>query len=239
MKKLLLLIPTLLLGCSHPLPTPGTLTPQSLTTTTPHHVSYQYLLYLPPNYNPHQSYPLVLFLHGVGERGTDVSKVAAWGPPKLIAAGQQFNFILAAPQCPDHQWWHIDDLEVLLSSLLHDYPNIDHSRLYLTGLSMGGCATYDWILRDPHTFAAAAPICGSSNPTQVHYTSPLTPIWAFHGEADPVIPPDGSRLMVAAYLHDHAEAKLTLYPHLGHNAWTPAYNTPELYTWLLSHHLPH
>jgi predicted peptidase len=228
-------------GCSHvpppPLPPPGTLTHQSLDKTVPHRATYNYLLYLPNSYDPKKSYPLVLFLHGAGERGTDVDKVRAWGPPKLIDAGQQFDFILAAPQCPPGQWWRLDDLEVLLDDLLSHYP-IDHSRLYLTGLSMGGCATWDWLLRDPDRFAAAVPVCGWSNPVEPAYVDCRTPVWAFHGDADPVIPVDGSRRMVAAFRNRGVEAKLTEYPRVGHNAWSPTYANPEVYEWLLSHRLP-
>ena len=84
----------------------------------------------------------------------DVERVAAWGPPKLVAAGRQFGFVLVSPQCSKGDWWRVDDLEVLLKDVERRYA-IDRSRVYLTGLSMGGCATWDWLLRDADTFAAA------------------------------------------------------------------------------------
>lgn len=216
-----------------PMGVPGTQTRQALDTTVPHHVAYKYLLYLPKSYDPTKTYPLVLFLHGAGERGVDVDKVRAWGPPKLVDAGQQFEFILAAPQCPEGQWWHVDDLEVLLDDLVAQYP-VDRSRLYLTGLSMGGCATWDWVLRDPEKFAAAVPVCGWGNPTLVSYARPVTPVWAFHGDADKVISVEGSKVMVEAWRKlGRAETRLTIYPKVGHNSWSAAYGDPEVFPWMM------
>jgi predicted peptidase len=210
-----------------------------LDKTVPHHVGYQYLIYLPEGYGQEagRKYPLVLFLHGAGERGGDVTKVAMHGPPKLVAAGKQFGFVLVSPQCPAGQWWRVDDLEVLLDDVEQRYA-IDRSRVYLTGLSMGGCATWDWVLRDPHRFAAAVPVCGWSNPVEPAYVDCRTPVWAFHGDADSVIPVEGSRRMVEAFRKRGVEAKLTEYPKVGHNAWSPTYANPEVYEWLLSHRLP-
>lgn len=209
-----------------------------LDKRVPHHVGYRYLIYLPEGYGSEagKEYPLVIFLHGAGERGGEVGKVAAWGPPKLVAAGKQFGFVLVSPQCPAGKWWRVDDLEVLLKDVEERYP-IDRSRVYLTGLSMGGCATWEWLLRDAHTFAAAVPVCGWSNPIEPAYVDCRTPVWAFHGDADPVIPVEGSRRMVEAFRKRGVEAKLTEYPGVGHNAWTPTYANPEVYEWLLSHRL--
>jgi predicted peptidase len=232
----------LLQGCAtSPTSTPsqvpaGELAKAVLDKSFTRRVVYQYFVYLPKDYgqDPAKQYPLVLFLHGAGERGTDLDRVKSWGPPKLIAAGQDFDFILVAPQCPLGQWWHVDDLEVLLDDVLARHP-IDRDRLYLTGLSMGGCATWDWILRSPKTFAAAAPICGWGNPVLARYAAPETAVWAFHGDADPVIPAEGSTRMIDALKKvDRAEAKLTLYPKVGHDSWSPTYSNPELFTWLLS-----
>lgn len=227
-----------LLGCAaqSTVPVSGALTPRALDVTVAHHVSYKYLLYLPKGYDGEKAYPLVVFLHGVGERGSDVRKVEAWGPPRLVAAGEQFDFVLAAPQCPAGRWWRIDDLEVLLGDVEKRYA-IDRSRVYLTGLSMGGCATWDWLLRDPHLFAAAVPISGWSNPIAPLYGDCVTPVWAFHGGADPVVPVEGSEKMVEAFRKKGVEAKLTIYPKVGHNAWSATYANPEVYRWMLGHHL--
>jgi predicted peptidase len=226
-------------GCTQfkPLPPmPGEQTRQTLDKTVPHHVRYRYLVYLPEGYDGRKAYPLVMFLHGAGERGSDVGRVAAWGPPKLVAAGRQFGFVLVSPQCEQGDWWRVDDLEVLLKDVERRYA-IDRSRVYLTGLSMGGCATWDWLLRDANTFAAAVPVCGWSNPVEPAYVACRTPVWAFHGEADPVIPVEGSRRMVEAFRKRGVEARLTTYPGVGHNAWTATYANPEVYEWMLSHRL--
>ena len=249
MKKSVLVAVALSLGILHgcapkraavPAQTPGVLAAASIDKTVPHRVKYDYLVYLPKDFgsDPAKRYPLVLFLHGAGERGTDVNKVATWGPAKLIKAGQDFDFVLIAPQCPAGQWWHVDDLEVLLNDVVDRY-RVDRSRLYLTGLSMGGCATWDWVLRRPNLFAAAVPVCGWGNPVLARSAAPTTPVWAFHGDADAVIPVAGSTQMVEAIKKaGRAEVKLTVYPKVGHDSWSPTYSNPELYTWLLAQRRP-
>jgi predicted peptidase len=215
---------------------PGEQRASVLDTTVRKHVSYRYFVYVPEDYghDATKRYPLVLFLHGAGERGDDVNKVTIHGPTKLIAAGQDFDFILLAPQCPAGQWWHVDDLEVLLDDAMHRYP-ADPDRIYLTGLSMGGCATWDWILRDPTRFAAAVPVCGWGNPAFARLAPPATPVWAFHGEADPLIPVEGSTLPVKALQEaKRAEVKVTVYPKVRHDSWSATYANPDVYRWMLA-----
>ena len=118
-------------------------------------VSLKYLLYLPKEYEKKSSWPLMLFLHGSGERGNDLDLVKQNGPPKLIAAGKEFPFIVVSPQCPDGQWWEPLELATLLDEIVQKYK-VDRDRIYLTGLSMGGYGTWSLALYQPHRFAALA-----------------------------------------------------------------------------------
>jgi predicted peptidase len=211
-------------------------TPQQFEGQGTRQVALRYLLYLPPGYNPARKWPAILFLHGSGERGDDLDRVKLYGIPHLIEEGHSFPFIIASPQCPAGTKWifEIDALNGLLDSIIANYP-VDENRLYLTGLSMGGTGT--WLLgaTRPERFAALAPICGSSFPERACALKDK-PVWAFHGDADPVVSIQESQTMVDALEACGAKhVRLTIYPNVGHNAWTPAYDTPELYDWFLSH----
>ncbi|HTO94351.1 MAG TPA: PHB depolymerase family esterase, partial [Bacteroidota bacterium] len=128
-------------------------------------VQAPYLVYLPPDYGKDErAWPLVLFLHGAGERGTRVELVKRHGPPKLAAAGRQFPFILVSPQCPEDEYWSVPVLKALLDRILATY-RVDRSRIYLTGLSMGGNGTWRMAMAYPDLFAAIAPICGWGDTT--------------------------------------------------------------------------
>src|ERR1017187_1673939 len=129
-------------------------------TKTEHH-EVNYLLFLPEGYDAKAAkrWPLMLFLHGAGERGTNVWKVATHGPPKNVAAHPDFPFIVLSPQCPEHQFWSKDVLLALLDEIMAKYA-VDTNRVYLTGLSMGGYGTWDLGMAYPEKFAAIAPICG-------------------------------------------------------------------------------
>ena len=197
-------------------------------------IQCRYLLYLPPGYaRAKHRWPLVLFLHGAGERGTDLSLVRVHGLPKLAAAGQQFPFLIVSPQCAPDQWWDPETLEVLLEAVMRQY-RIDPARVYVTGLSMGGYGTWALALRFPHRFAAIAPICGGSIPNLAPRLKHL-PIWVFHGAKDDIVPPSRSEEMVEALRECDGKVRFTLYPDAGHNSWSAAYENPELYDWLLSH----
>jgi predicted peptidase len=213
---------------------PGTQTPQNLRKQVTREVTYDYLLYLPKDFDAQSKkrWPLVLFLHGAGERGKDVNKVKVHGPPKLVEAGQQFDFILVSPQCPSDTWWRVDDLEVLLDDIRAKYP-VDQDRIYLTGLSMGGAATWEWLARRPTLFAAAVPICGPA--TRLRPSTRPSPIWAFHGDADPTVSVDDSRRMAEVFRKAGGDVKLTIYPGVEHDSWTRTYENPEMWTWFLSH----
>jgi len=203
-------------------------------------VKLDYLLYLPADYGKDQGkkWPLIFFLHGSGERGSDVNKVKIHGPPKLIAQNADSpvkQFIVVSPQCPSTQrGWNVFDLEALLDDVLSKY-NVDQDRVYLTGLSMGGFGTWEWATRNPDRFAAIAPMCGGGNTALARRLKSL-PIWVFHGDADPTVPVKNSDNMVEALKAAGADVKYTRYPGVGHDCWTQSYNNPELFEWFLSHH---
>lgn len=194
-----------------------------------------YLLYLPKNAGK-KKLPLVMFLHGAGERGNNLDLVKIHGIPKLIEAGQEFPFIAVSPQCPTDSWWtfELDALKGLLESVIKTL-NVDTKRVYLTGLSMGGMGTWQFAGTYPEYFAAIAPICGGG---EIHITRHLTktPIWAFHGDKDDVVSLEESQRMVAGVKYHGGKAKLTIYKNVGHDSWTKTYNNPKFYEWLLSHH---
>ena len=122
-------------------------------------VRIDYLLYLPSDYEKNESWPLLLFLHGSGERGDDLEKVKKHGPPKLIEAGKQFPFVVVSPQCPKDRRWEPIELVALLDDLITRYK-IDQDRIYVTGLSMGGFGTWRLAAYAPEKIAAIAPVCG-------------------------------------------------------------------------------
>ncbi len=194
-------------------------------------VQVGYLLYLPENYNTSSKWPLLLFLHGSGERGEDIEKVKVHGPPKLIANGKSFPFIVVSPQCPEGQLWSITDLDALLNEISENYK-VDPDRIYVTGLSMGGFGTWELAIKYPNRFAAIAPVCGGGNFRLVNELKNL-PIWVFHGAKDNVVPLKSSQEMVDALEKAGGNAKFTVYPEAGHDSWTETYDNPELYEWFL------
>ncbi|PQO46293.1 prolyl oligopeptidase family serine peptidase [Blastopirellula marina] len=195
----------------------------------------KFLLYLPQGYEEKESWPLVLFLHGAGERGDNLELVKKHGPPKLIEEGKNFPFIVVAPQCPKDTWWSKEDLVALLDHIM-EIRNVDDNRVYVTGLSMGGLGTWQVAGAIPEKLAAIAPICGLKSESVVEKIAEI-PTWVFHGAKDQAVKIDNSDTMVRLLKEEGAEPKYTVYPEAGHDSWTEAYNTEELYTWLLSHEL--
>ena len=128
-------------------------------------INVDYLLFLPPgcDLKGEKRWPLIFFLHGAGERGSDLRKVAVHGPPHEVTTHPDFPFIIVSPQCPDGQIWSTETLRALLDDVLRTYP-VDSTRVYLTGLSMGGFGTWSLAAAHPEKFAALAPICGGGNP---------------------------------------------------------------------------
>ena len=200
---------------------------------------YAFQLFLPPgaelkNSDGTARWPLMLFLHGSGERGSDIARVKVHGPPKIADRDPRFPFILISPLLPADEDWDMAKLDRILDHLQRRLP-VDPDRIYLTGLSRGGHATWRWAAAEPGRFAAIAPVAGRGDPATGCALKDL-PVWAFHGDRDDVVIPEGSFAMARAIRACGGRAsRLTIYPDLGHNAWDPAYDDPELYLWLLSH----
>jgi predicted peptidase len=196
-------------------------------------VKLDYLLFLPTGYEKgDQKWPLILFLHGSGERGEDLSQVKVHGPPKIVESKADFPFVVVSPQVR-RRGWNPNALKALLDEVLADY-RVDRDRVYLTGLSMGGYGTWSLAADYPDYFAAIIPICGGGDPKDAQRLKDL-PIWVFHGAKDDAVPLSRSEEMVKALKEAGADVKFTIYPEAGHDSWTEAYNNPELYQWLLSH----
>lgn len=199
-------------------------------------VSADYLLYLPDGYSPEsrEVWPLLVFLHGSGERGTDLEKLKVHGPPKLIEQGQKFPFIVLSPQCPNNQDFDTETLFSLIEHITKEY-NVDKDRIVVTGLSMGGGATWDLAFAYPGYFAAIVPVCGvvdRNYPSRVAEIKDQ-PVWVFHGANDFIVPIVQSAGIVNALKELGSNIKFTIYPTAGHDSWTETYNNPELYEWLL------
>ncbi len=228
-------------------------------------VRLEYLLYLPEGYaTGKKNWPLLLFLHGAGERGNDLTRVAFHGPPMLVSAAPRAgknesdedrakrmestellrkNFIIISPQCPAGSWWRADELSALLDDIEATH-RVDKARIYLSGLSMGGYGSWELGLTHPERFAAVAPICGGGNsivpllnryePARAKAMQSL-PIWAFHGGKDSTVVVNESERMIELLKRlGNKTPKLTIYPNAGHDSWTETYNNPEFYRWLLA-----
>jgi predicted peptidase len=215
---------------------PGSQHSQTFEKTVTKTLSCKYLLFLPEDYGKKQQrWPLIMFLHGAGERGSDLKKVKVHGPPKIVENQKDFPFIVVSPQCPTGDWW-TDKVEVLIN-LLDDIVaryKVDKKRVYLTGLSMGGYGTWSLASAYPERFAAIAPICGGGKRFMALKLKDI-PVWVFHGAKDRVVPLEESEEMVNAIRKRGGNAKLTIYPDAGHDSWTQTYNNQKLYDWFLEH----
>jgi predicted peptidase len=201
-------------------------------------VNIKYLLSLPDEYHTTgRKFPLILFLHGAGERGDDLNLVKMHGPLKIVEQGKDMPFVILAPQCPEGRWWPepwmIETVYELLLEIKRNY-RIDEERIYLTGLSMGGFGTWHLAISHPEEFAAIAPICGGGIPWLACNIQHL-PVWAFHGARDDVVSIEKSREMVKALQECDADVKFTVYPDATHDSWTQTYENPDLYSWFLKH----
>lgn len=198
--------------------------------------SLGYLIAVPEGYDAQgEAVPLLLFLHGKGERGNNLNKVKAHGPPKMIERGRDFGAIVLSPQCPGESWWtdELDLLVALLDKIEDDY-NIDPDRIYVTGLSMGGFGTFALAGKQPERFAAAVPICAGGTFRQAKELSHL-PMWVFHGDADKTIPvAESIRMVNIINQADGENAKLTIYPGVAHNSWDRAYSDEAMWDWLFA-----
>ena len=198
----------------------------------------EYLLFLPESYaqSTNQKFPLILFLHGAGERGRDLDSVKRHGIPKIVETNPDFPFIAVSPQCPEDSWWtsELHTINGLIEEVVEKYQ-VDTSRIYLTGLSMGGFGTWSLASMYPERFAAIAPVCGGGEVRQILRSLVEMPIWTFHGQKDDVIPFSRSEEIVTALKKHGSSIKFTIYPEAGHDSWTKTYDNPELYKWFLKH----
>ncbi|NNF18528.1 MAG: prolyl oligopeptidase family serine peptidase [Flavobacteriaceae bacterium] len=195
----------------------------------------RYYLYYPEDYesSPDEKFPLLLFLHGGGESGAALEKVKLNGPPKLLAQGKEFPFLILAPQNPHkRQWWNTRAVMQLLDTIVSN-NRVDRKRIYLTGLSRGGSAAWELAVQYPTTFAAMAVVCGMAPLPYASWIDKAMPIWVFHGTEDESIPFSESENMVRKLKSLGYDVKFTVYEGLGHAAWVPAYETDALYEWMI------
>lgn len=219
--------------------------------------SYPYTVFVPRNYDSSKAWPLIMFLHGAGECGSDGWKPVMQGIGTAIMQDlDKWPFIVVIPQKPkmENAWEQYDDMVMaMLKQAQKDYK-VDSSRLYLTGLSQGGHGTWTLGAKHADMWAAIAPICGYGGELwRIPDTQPgllpafngpdselgtalkNVPVWAFYGEADNVVPPAQTKGLVAAVLATGGNAKVTSYPGVGHNSWDQAYRTEDLGEWFLQH----
>lgn len=215
---------------------PRTLTAQTLKTQVS--IELNYLISLPPKYESQDQWPLVLFLHGAGERGNKLEKVKVHGPPKLVEQGKDFPFIMVAPQCQAGRFWEPIRLTALLDEIESKYK-VDKNRVYVTGLSMGGFGTWALAAHSPERFAAIAPICGGGDRFKVPFQlrGRNMGVWVFHGAKDFVVPLKRSQELVDGLKKIGHPVQFTVYPDAGHDSWTTTYKNEQFYKWLLSHRL--
>lgn len=212
----------------------------------------RYVVYVPYDYTPDQAWPMIVFLHGAGERGNDglIQTEVGIGTALRRTPGR-FPAIVVFPQCPEDQFWDsiLDVLEGVMAKTREQY-HIDPARQYLTGLSMGGYGAWLWGATKADTFAALMPVCGGgayfvpkahlgAKDEAVFGTMPerveklaTVPIWAFHGADDDVVPPAETRMMVERVRQAGGEVKLTIFPKTGHNSWDQAYGHKKAIRWL-------
>ena len=209
-----------------------------------------------PDYNKFRKYPLVIFLHGSGERGHDNEAQLTWGVMNFATdqAMSMHAAIVIAPQCPANQNWsnfsseegsremHLKDSPSKAMGLVYQLIQqliktsaIDTNRIYITGLSMGGFGTFDAIARYPHLFAAAVPVCGGGDTSKAPVFAHI-PIWICHGSEDSVVDPLYSVDMVSALVKANAHPGFTLFPEFGHFSWLAAYSDPFIIEWIFRQH---
>ncbi|MFO0914692.1 MAG: prolyl oligopeptidase family serine peptidase [Pirellulales bacterium] len=208
--------------------------------------SISYLVYVPNNYKPASDqsagdtkWPLLFFLHGRGESNGPLSLVAKWGPPEMVARGVSLKYIVVSPQCPRSDNWSSDKQQGLLVQLLDHIQStlqVDPQRVYLAGLSMGGYGSWKLAAAHPDRFAAVVPICGGGNPADGSKLAQL-PIWVWHGDQDTAVPLQKSTEMVEAIrAAGGTKLRFTTLEHVGHNSWSAAFGSPDLFEWLDKQH---
>ncbi len=222
---------------------------------------HRYVVYVPPGRPPRHHWPVILFLHGSGERGDDGRRPTEIGlGPALARFPERYPAVVVFPQVPANERWPGAAARVALAALAHterEFP-VDKRREYLVGLSMGGNGAWYLAYRNPRRFAAAVVICGWFVPRAEEPTrEPVVPdadgdpdsalatrlaqlpLWIFHGDSDPVIPPDDSRRIAARFAALHAPARYIELPETGHDAWDPAFADSALPGWLFTQQRAH
>ena len=197
----------------------------------------KYVVFVPKDYDGKKEYPVILFLHGSGETGTDGKKQVGTGLGKAIEKMPDFGFIAVFPQSQLRSWQagkpDADRALAILEAEMKTYK-ADPNRVYLTGLSMGGYGTWSLAAKYPDKWAAIVPVCGGGNPADAAKIKDI-PCWDFHGDADTAVKVEKSRDMIKALKEAGGKPEYTEYPGVGHNSWDKAYGTKELYPWLLKH----
>lgn len=198
--------------------------------TVKKNVDLQYLLHIPENgTKPTSGWPLILFLHGRDQRGSDLNRLKIRGIPKIAEENKSFPFVVLSPQCPSHYIWPFvfDGIMAILDEIIDRY-SVDPKRIFVSGLSMGGYATWDLATEYPDRFAGIVPVCGSSPKERIERLKNV-PVWAFHGALDKSVPIGEVEELITALTLCGGETKLTVYPEGSHDIWTEAYQTDELY----------
>lgn len=226
--------------------------PEARAWKAPNGTTVKYRYFAPAKLQPGKTFPLVLFLHGSGERGSDNTAQLRHGVNPILAGAKKLGepCFLIAPQCPADQWWAPIDfksmrlsaadqpnakLEALLALVDQTMKNqpVDRKRFYVTGLSMGGYGTWDLLGRAPEKIAAAVPICGGGDPSLAARFKDV-PIFAFHGEKDSEVPVAATRNMIAALKRAGGNPKVTYYPGVDHVSWTMTYDNPAVIRWMFA-----
>ncbi|GAF70929.1 unnamed protein product, partial [marine sediment metagenome] len=176
--------------------------------------------------------PMILFLHGAGERGSDIEDVKRHGLPKEIEAGRELPFVTVSPQCEEGAMWDADALGCLVDEVARA-QDVDPTRIYVTGLSMGGRGTWELAVRYPKRFAAIAPVCGWAHPLWARRVRRMG-VWVFHGALDAVVRMEKTLNIIRELKALHADVSFTVYPMATHDSWTETYANPDLYDWFLA-----
>lgn len=221
-----------------------------------------YRIMYPSKYDVNKKYPVILFLHGAGERGSDNQKQLIHGAKLFADSANRAKYpaFVIFPQCPESDFWakiereqapgtdtlggfdFISDGNInkslgLVVNLIDSFiktPQVNTKRIYLGGLSMGGMGTFELLWRKPNFFAAGFPICGGGDPAKVNVYAKDFPIWVFHGGSDPIVPVSNSRLMVNELKKAGANVTYSEYPGVGHNSWDNAFAEPQLLDWIFA-----
>ena len=203
-------------------------------------VKYDYLVYLPKDYQE-KEYPVIIYLHGSSHRGNDLNKLKQYGLPRAIDKGQEFEFIVISPQCPDGKLWSTENWFEPLYAELTDKYRIDTNRIYLTGVSMGGGGVFDVAKDHPDKFAALVPLCAWASGTERICNLNNIPIWTFHGTEDHVVPISQTVSKVNALKACNGDIQFTILENQGHGIQWLYENqeTYDIYKWMLKHKKQH